>query len=209
MIRGAVDNFRFFILAILTTLGAASPLLLSNSTIIQPSEDRAAPPTPGWQCFPRRAPFPLEEIKIADCRQLVRDIAGLDPSGRKYVFGTADAPEVERTVPATYSRKTCIVNIIDMESTQAASDAFTMRYLSQKVARMADMCVGPPPHLGGESKLGAKGVLALVMVGVAEPDSASPLGNAPNATPGSLWEDFVVIQGGIRRAFAAGVTGLS
>jgi len=123
-------------------------------------------PFPDLRCFPADAPYNLHTIDPADCRHLAHDIATLDvPRGKRWIFGTPDIPGVELTIPVTYSRKTCIAHIIDMESTQSAGDAFTMRYLSQKVARLAELCVKPGPHLGGEGRIGEKGMLALVLVG--------------------------------------------
>lgn len=176
----------------------ANPLLLLNSTRIESLVPNT--PDPDWRCYPRNAPFPLDEIKMADCRQLARDIANLDRSGKKWKYGPADVPGVEKTLPATFSRRTCITHIIDMESTRPLSDSFTMRYLSQKLGRMADMCVEPPPHLGGEGKIGAKEVLAIIVVGVAEPDNEGGLGRTSNETLERLSDDFVVTQGSISTA---------
>ena len=192
-IKRAVLIYTMLVSAI---LASAKPLL-SNSTTYQSS----TAPSPEWRCFPTRTPFPLDVVNMADCRQLVRDIANLDRSGKKWVYGTPDAPGVERTVPATFSRRTCITHIIDMESTEAAYDAFTMRYLSQKLSRMAEMCVEPAPHLGGEGKIGAKEVLAIVVVGVAEPDTIRLPEGISNVTRERSWDDFVVSQRGISETF--------
>ena len=141
-----------FPLLLLTVMcrSVASSLLLPNSTVSTPlAPTKANFSHVELRCFPTHAPFALHEVKMADCQQLVRDIANLDRSGRKRVFGTADTPLVEYIVPLKFSRRSCIVHIIDLESTQAAGDSFSVRYLSQKIARVADWCVRPPPHLGG------------------------------------------------------------
>ena len=147
------------------------------------------------RCFPTHAPYPLEKALIADCRQLVRDIALLDRSGRKHVFGTADAPGVEYIVPVTYSRRSCLLNIIEIESAQPASDELSHRYLSQKLSRVADWCVAPPPHLGGEVSIGPKEVLAMIVLGVEEPDRRELNGRPSNGSFGRMWDGFVVRTG--------------
>lgn len=138
------------LLFIFIFLSVAKSLLLPNPTPSTPlAPTKANLSHVELRCFPTNAPFDLYQVRMADCQQLVRDIANLDRSGRKHVFGTPDAPSVEYTLPLKFSRRSCIVHINDIESTQPASDAFSLRYLSQKVARLADCCVYPPPHLGG------------------------------------------------------------
>lgn len=81
-----------------------------------------------------------------------------------------------------------------------------MRYLSQKVARLAELCVRPGPHLGGEGRIGEKGVLALVLVGAEPPpptgagaDGGVVVAAGLNRTLEGLRDGFVVAQGGISR----------
>lgn len=181
MISVLLPSSLFFL--VITT---ASSLLLPNLTTTLTSP--ANPSFPEWRCYPTNAPFPLVKVKLADCRQLVRDIANLDRAfhGQKWVFGTADAPGVERVIPQIFSRKTCVANVIDTESGEAAYDSFTLRYLSQKIARMTDLCVAPSPQLGGEGLIGGKGVLAVTVTGIAEPDDAAL---------GRVWRGFVVRHG--------------
>lgn len=150
------------------------------------------------RCFPTHAPFALQKVLIADCRQLVRDIALLDRSGRKHTFGTADVPGVEYVVPVTYARRSCLLNIIEIESTQPTSDALSFRYLSQKLSRMADWCVAPPPHLGGEVSIGPKEVLAMIVLGVEEPGGRGMNGRPSNGRFGRMWDGFVVRTGEAR-----------
>ena len=127
---------------------------------------------------------------MADCRQLVRDIASIDRSGRKWVFGVADAPGVDYTLPATFARGSCVSRVIEIESSRPASDSWTMRYLSQKVARVAEACVERSPHLGGECKIGAREELAL-FIAAAIPEALKPPGIPLNVTLVRPWEDFV------------------
>ena len=127
---------------------------------------------------------------MADCRQLARDIASIDRSGKKWVFGVADAPGVEYRVPATFARGSCVSHVIELESSRPASDSWTMRYLSQKVARLAEACVERSPHLGGECKIGAREDLAL-FIATAEPEAPKPPGAPLNVTLVRPWEDLV------------------
>lgn len=185
-------------LLILTIL----PLSLST-----PLSALLAPPVPlpDLRCFPADAPYDLHPIVTADCRQLVNDIAALDiPRGKRWTFGAADIPGVELVIPVKYSRKTCIAHIIDTDSSEPAGDTFTMRYLSQKVARLAELCARPAPHLGGEGRIGEKGVLALVVVGVGFPPQGGGadggvLATGLNGTLEGVESGFVVAQNGISR----------
>lgn len=68
-----------------------------------------------------------------------------------------------------------MLNVVEMDSMQAASDTFTLRYLSQKLLRMAELCVLPAPHLGGEVAVGRE-VLALVVLGVEGPGGRDGFG---------------------------------
>lgn len=80
-----------------------------------------------------------------------------------------------------------------------------MRYLSQKVARLAELCVRPGPHLGGEGRIGEKSVLGLVLVGVEPPPSMGVGSNSRvvaaglNGTFEGFGDGFVVTRGGISR----------
>ena len=175
---------------ILASLSTATPLLPVTTTSRPPVHRRPSVPGPELRCYPTHAPYPLREIHMADCRQLVRDIAGIDRSGKKWVFGVAEAPGVEYTVPASFSRRSCVSHVIEIESSQPASDSWTMRYLSQKVARVAEGCVERPPHLGGECKIGGREKLAL-FIAAAEPEAPKPLGIPLNVTLVRPWGGFV------------------
>ena len=177
----------------LSTVNSLPPPHFSTPTHTAPTERNSS--NMELRCFPTHAPFALEKVLIADCRQLERDIALLDRSGRKHTFGTADAPGVEYVVPAMYSRRSCILNIVEIEATQPASDALSFRYLSQKLSRMADWCVAPPPHLGGEVSIGVKEVLAMVVLGVKADGGRGVNGRLSNGRFGQMWDGFVVRTG--------------
>lgn len=115
------------------------------------------------------------------------------------MIGTRDTPGVELVVPVIYSKKTCIASIVDLEPPRPASDAFTMRYLAQKLERMTGFCVRPAPHLGGEGRIGEKEELWLVVRGLEEPGQEAgiePATGLNNVTVAGSWGDFVVMHGG-------------
>ena len=160
--------FEFLILLLLslTLQSTANPAYrpiptTTSSSIVSKTDFSASEIT----CFPAHAPQTLHGLFVEDCRLLARDVANLSRSGRKYIFGTPDIPNVDFTVPQTFSRKTCVLNVLEIDSSQPVSDAFTLRYLSQKLLRMAETCVLQPPHLGGEAPIGARGVLEIIVLG--------------------------------------------
>ena len=86
------------------------------------------------------------------------------------MFGTPDIPDVDFTVPTTFYHKSCALNVVEITTSHASSDTFTLRYLSQKLLRVAELCVQRAPHLGGEVSIGREEVLALVLLGAPVPD---------------------------------------
>jgi len=198
------------ILALLP-LSLATPL--PNPLLTLPPNLNTALPFPDLRCYPTDAPYDLHTINPADCRQLAHDIATLDiPRGKRWIFGSPDIPGVELVIPVKYARRTCIAHITDTESAEPAGDTFTMRYLSQKVARLAELCVHPGPHLGGEGRIGEKGVLALLLVGAEPPpptgggaDGGAVRATGLNRTLDGFRDGFVVARGGISRTITPSV----
>ena len=193
---GLVKSSRPLLLVLVVLLSTVDSLLASNfSTSTLPAHTDLSSSNTELRCFPTHAPFALKKALIADCRQLVRDIALIDNSGRKHIFGSADTPQVEYIVPAKFSRRSCTLHVIHIESTQSAGDALSFRYMSQKLSRVAEWCVAPPPHLGGEVSIGAKEVLAMIVLGVEEDGGRGMNGRPSDGRFGRMWDGFVVKTG--------------
>ncbi|KAG6985275.1 hypothetical protein G7Y79_00141g102120 [Physcia stellaris] len=194
----------FYILILsLLPLSAAKPLILPAPTPASlTTSTRTNLSLPVVTCSPPRMPAVLYEARMDDCRQLVRDIAILGRSGRQYVFGTADTPNVDFTVPTTFFHKSCALNIVEIETSHASSDTFTLRYLSQKLLRVAEVCVQRAPHLGGEVSIGREEVLALVILGVPMPDGRE---GRLRVALGESGDGIVVTSGGLRNGSLTGV----
>lgn len=123
-----------------------------------------------WSCWTHSA----SRIKPADwedCRGIAEGILALEPHGRPWILGTRDVPEVDYVIPMSLTRDSCKIRILPLpiRTGPHVQDTFTARYLSHQVHRMNQMCVLPPPHIGGEGGIGSKDVIALAVAGLIAP----------------------------------------
>ena len=123
-----------------------------------------------WTCWTHAA----SRIKPADwedCRGIAEGILALEPHGRPWILGTRDVPEVDYVIPMSLTRDSCKIRILPLplRTGPHVHDTFTARYLSHQVHRMNQMCVVPPPHIGGEGGIGGNDVIALAVAGLIEP----------------------------------------
>lgn len=160
----------------------ASPLAPPDSittALLQSSQNLTLPPLPPhipWQCWgtdlPRLTPTTWE-----DCLKVAQGMNSLQPEDRPYVtgtpitFGTADIPSNDFVIPMALSSGSCKVRLMPLreKTGEDVTDSMTPRYLAHMIGRMAQMCVVPEPHLGGQGAVGGKGVLALVVAGILKP----------------------------------------
>ena len=77
--------------------------------------------------------------------------------------------KVGHTVPDEYSAtgrySSCVVKI-DMEDGE--SDIMTWREIIVRASYLTDLCVGAPPHLGGDARIGPRDLLDLKIYGVSK-----------------------------------------
>ena len=64
---------------------------------------------------------------------------------------------------------TCKVRLLPLSFGPHVVDSFTSRYLSHQINRLAQMCIIPGPHLGGEGGIGEKDVIGLAVGGLIGP----------------------------------------
>lgn len=64
---------------------------------------------------------------------------------------------------------TCKVRLVPLAYGPHVMDSFTPRYLSHQINRLAQMCIIPGPHLGGEGGIGGKDFVGLAVGGVIGP----------------------------------------
>ena len=71
------------------------------------------------------------------------------------------------TLPDQYAQQglynTCVIEL-DMEG-DGAQDVLTWREIVIGASQLRDMCVAPPPHLGGDGKVGPRRLLEVRMYG--------------------------------------------
>lgn len=123
-----------------------------------------------WQCWTHGASR-IQPAFWEDCKGIAEGIMALEPHGRPWILGTENAPEVDYVIPMTLTRDSCKIRILPLplRTGPHVQDSFTARYLSHQVHRMNQMCVVPPPHIGGEGGIGSKDVIALAVAGLIAP----------------------------------------
>ena len=121
-----------------------------------------------WSCWNQRK----SRIKPAlweDCRAIAEGLHKFGPPGRPWVFGTENKPGFDFVLPMVMGVDTCKVRLLPLSIGPHVQDSFTPRYLSHQINRLAQMCIVPGPHLGGEGGIGGKDVIGLAVGGIISP----------------------------------------
>ena len=141
-----------------------------------PAHDLQALP---WTCQETQHPG-MNPTNWRDCLGLANALYNIAPPRRKIVFSTEDALDVDYHVPISFTHESCSASILPINDHAPARDTFYSRYLTIMVETMAQRCVIPAPHLGGQGEIGKKKLFALVLLGLPIPatkalDSSSNL----------------------------------
>ena len=72
-------------------------------------------------------------------------------------------------LPMAMGVDTCKVRLLPLSYGPDVMDSFTPRYLSHQINRLAQMCIIPGPHLGGEGGIGGKDFVGLAVGGIIGP----------------------------------------
>ena len=104
-----------------------------------------------------------------DCRAVAEGLHTFGPKGRPWVVGTEDVRGVDFVLPMALGVDTCKVRLLPLSTGPPVRESFTPRYLSHQINRLAQMCIMPSPHLGGEGGIGVKDVIGLAVGGLIAP----------------------------------------
>ena len=138
-----------------------NPLLLLpllNASILHTSSNGC------YQKIPPRDP-PLLATSYILCTQVINRMAVGRSLNEPITFGRT--VKTGHTLPDQYAQRglynTCVIEL-DMQG-DGAQDVLTWREIIIAASELRDMCVAPPPHLGGVEKVGERRLLEVRMYG--------------------------------------------
>lgn len=154
-----------------------TPAAMLSATPLDPSVPNASLQLPAnltsypWQCWPKGNHRLMPTTK-EDCRLVAEKAYILGLPGRSLVFGTDDIPSNDIVIPLAISAGSCKIRLLALDRKEPhVSDTFSPRHLAHMINRLAQQCVEPSPHLGGEAGIGAKQLIGLVVAGFLKPES--------------------------------------
>ncbi len=156
--------FNWFGLSLITSATPFSPPNSIDSQILPPTNLTSYP----WRCW--TVPDPrINPTTARDCRLVAEKVQKLSPYHQPPAFGTNDDPSIDFLLPMTLTAESCEIRLLALGQAPYLSDRFTLRYLGHTINRMAQQCVVPWPHQGGEGAIGPKEVIGLAVGGILRP----------------------------------------
>lgn len=169
--------------SLVTSATPLSPPISIDSEIL-PSTNLTSYP---WRCWTMPSPR-VNPTTARDCRLVAEEVQKLSPHNRPLVFGMNDNPSIDFVLPMSLTTESCQIRLLPLNAAPYLSDKFSLRYLAHTINRMAQQCVVPWPHEGGEGAIGPKEVIGLMVGGTIRPKGL--------VLPGRI----VVEQGASRKA---------
>ena len=141
------------------------------------------------ECYEQNPPGQAQFVPttFTVCSQAINDMTTGRALDEPLVFGRS--VKVGHKVPDWFVHKgfygSCVIEI-DMK--HGEEDTLTWRDIIVRASFLRDLCVAPPPHLGGEAKAGPRQLLDVMIYGLSKETGLAVPGGSSGLVQGRTFE---------------------